>query len=121
MINGRLYAKYGVHDLPVTTTTAARSHFGHAFPGHMSSQILYESPQQSPIEEDISRAHSHHEPGASPTAKTERQRQKQRAEGPFVDGVDEESSSDEGEDKRGSYPPNNDEAEESRRIEEVCA
>ncbi|KAI0812337.1 hypothetical protein BC629DRAFT_1589120 [Irpex lacteus] len=84
----------------------------------MSSQILYDSPQQSPIEEDISRAHSHHEPGASPTTKTERQRQKQRAEGPFVDGVDEESSSDEGEDKRGSYPPNNDEAEESRRIEE---
>ena len=89
----------------------------------MSSQLLHESPQQSPTEEDISRAgaYAHIETGASPAeAKTERQRQKQRVEGPFADNHDDKGQLGEDEDRRGSYPPTTDEAEEAKRIEEVC-
>ena len=90
----------------------------------MSSQLLHESPQQSPTEEDISRAgaYAHIETGASPAeAKTERQRQKQRVEGPFADDDDDDKGQlGEDDDRRGSYPPTTDEAEEARRIEEVC-
>jgi hypothetical protein len=87
----------------------------------MSSLPLHESPEQSPVlEEDISRAetYAYLEAGASPAAKTEKRRQKQR-EGPFADGEDEHSS-DESVGKRDSYPPVNDEAEESQRVAEVC-
>lgn len=87
----------------------------------MNSQVLYESPQQSPVEEDISRAgtFAYAEAGASsPTSRTQKQKQKQRAEGPFADDAAEDSSDENG-DASGSYPPLNDEVEEARRIEEV--
>ncbi|KAI0682752.1 hypothetical protein BC835DRAFT_843698 [Cytidiella melzeri] len=90
----------------------------------MSSQPLHElhdSSQQSPIvEEDISRVgvFAYPERGASPTTKTDKQREKQRDEGPFSDSAGDEDSSEEADERRESYPPLNDEAEESRRVEE---
>lgn len=89
----------------------------------MSSPPTQHLPLQLPVEEDISKAdvHTDSDTSASPTtrvAKTDRQRQKQRDEGPFADEEDDDTA-DETDDRRGSYPPPNDEVEESRRIEEV--
>ncbi|KAI0344560.1 hypothetical protein BDW22DRAFT_1060402 [Trametopsis cervina] len=88
----------------------------------MSSPPTQHLPLQLPVEEDISKAdvYTDSDTSASPTtrvAKTDRQRQKQRDEGPFADEEDDDTA-DETDDRRGSYPPPNDEVEESRRIEE---
>lgn len=89
----------------------------------MSSQTIAPSPPASPAEEDISHAgvYADSEAGASTatlTGRTDRQRQKQRAGGPFADDG-EDSSLEDASGRTGSYPPTNDEEAESRRIAEV--
>lgn len=90
----------------------------------MSSLRIQPSPPPSLTEEDISRAsvYADSDAGASTatlTGLTDKQRQKRRAQND--EDYDElNSSSDEAEERKESYPPTTDVEAESRRVEEVC-